>query len=118
MQQEKAQVETETETEARPVSDTHYIIIDCKPGPIRPDAFLQMVLIDDDPDFEEEDALMYDDAISFEDFTLIYSSFGEWKFGICKDKEQLFELNLPKIIDNLTKLYKCGQIRYAEWSPK
>jgi|688.fasta_scaffold49598_5 hypothetical protein len=102
----------------RKISDTHFVIIDCKPGLIRPDAFLQMVLIDDDPDFEEDDALMFNDAISFEDFTLIYSNFGEWKFGVFKDKELLFELNLPKIIDNLTKLYKCGQIRYAEWSPK
>lgn len=102
----------------RKISDTHYVIIDCKPGSIRPDAFLKMVLLDDEQDFVEEDALLYNDTLVFEDFKLIYSNFGEWKFGIYKDKEQLFELNLPKIVDNLTKLYKCGQIRYAEWSPK
>jgi len=103
----------------RKISDTHYLIIDCLPGPTRPNDILKMILQDiNKDDFEEEDALLYDDAISFEDFTLISSSFGEWKFGVYKDKELLFELNLPKIADLLTNLYNNSQIRYAEWSPK
>jgi hypothetical protein len=104
----------------RKISNTHYLIIDCLPGPTRPNDILKMVLLNINKDnFEEEDDdLLYDDDISFEDFTLISSSFGEWKFGIYKDKEQLFELNLPKITDLLTNLYNSRQIRYAEWSPK
>ena len=104
----------------RKISNTHYLIIDCLPGPTRPNDILKMVLLNiNKDDFEEEDDdLLYDDDISFDDFTLISSSFGEWKFGIYKDKEQLFELNLPKITDLLTNLYNSRQIRYAEWSPK
>jgi len=103
----------------RKISDTHYLIIDCLPGPTRPNDILKMILQDiNKDDFEEEDALMFNDDISFEDFTLISSSFGEWKFGVYKDKEQLFELNLPKIVDLLTNLYNNIQIRFAEWSPK
>ena len=83
-----------------PVSETHYLIIDCKPGQLR------------------SDALLYNDSISETDFSLVYTSFGECKYAVYKDKEQLFELNLPKITDQLTTLYRCGQIRYAEWSPK
>lgn len=102
----------------RPISETHYLVIDCAPGPLRPDAILKMVLTDDVPDFEEEDALLYNDSISETDFTLISANFGEWKYAVYKDKELLFELHLPKIVDHLKNLYKCGQIRYAEWSPK
>lgn len=104
----------------RKISNTHYLIIDCLPGPTRPNDILKMVLLNINKDnFEEEDDdLLYDDDISFEDFTLISSSFGEWKFGIYKDKELLFELNLPKITDLLTNLYNNSQIRFAEWSPK
>ena len=103
----------------RKISDTHYLIIDCNPGPTRPNDILKMILQDiNKDDFEEEDALMFNDDISFEDFTLISSSFGEWKFGVYKDKELLFELNLPKITDLLTNLYNNSQIRFAEWSPK
>jgi hypothetical protein len=99
----------------RPVSETHYLTIDCKPGQLRPDAVLKMILHDND---NADDALMYDDSVSNSDFSLVHTSFGEWKFGVYKDKEQLFELNLPKIIVHLTSLYKCGIIRYAEWSPE
>jgi hypothetical protein len=105
-------------TQTKLVSDTHYLIIDCKPGQLRPDAVLKMVLLNEDPDFEEDDALLFDDSISDTDFSLVYSSFGEWKYAIYKEKEQLFELNLPKIIDHLTSLYRSSIIRYAEWSPK
>jgi hypothetical protein len=112
MQQPKTQVET------KPVSDTHYLIIDCKPGQPRPDTILNMILTDDTPDFEEDDALLFNDKLEEQDFSLIYTSFGEWKYGVYKDKEQIFELNLPKIIDHLTSLYRCGIIRYAEWNPK
>jgi hypothetical protein len=111
-------VEKEQKEQTKAVSETHFLIIDCSPGQLRPNAILNMILTDDSPDFEEDDALMYDDSISEQDFSLIYSSFGEWKYGVYKDKEQLFELNLPKIIDHLTSLYRSNLIRYAEWSPK
>jgi len=107
-----------TRPQKNSVSETHYLIIDCKPGQLRPDAILKMILLNDTSDFEEEDALLYNDSISETDFSLIYTSFGECKYAVYKDNEQLFELNLPKITDQLTTLYKCGQIRYAEWSPK
>jgi len=106
------------QTQIKPVSETHYLIIDCKPGQLRPDAVLKMILTDDSHDFEEDDALMFDDSISQQDFSLVYTSFGEWKYAIYKEKEQLFELNLPKLIDHLTSLYRSNLIRYAEWSPK
>ena len=102
----------------RPISETHYLVIDCAPGPLRPDNVLKTIIRDDEPDFEEEDALLYDDSISFDDFTLVSSGFGEWKYAVYKDKESLFELNQPKIVDHLKNLYNSAQIRYAEWSPK
>lgn len=101
----------------RKISDTHYLIIG--KGPTRPNDILKMILVTlDEHDFEEEDALMFDDGLNENDFTLISSSFGEWKFGVYKDKEQLFEANLSKMIDLLTNLYNSRQIRFAEWSPK
>ena len=103
----------------RKISDTHYIIIDCNPGSPRPNDILKMILLKlEEHDFTEEDALLYNDAIAFDDFILIYSSFGECKYGVYKDKEQLFELSLSKMIDMLTNLYNSRQIRFAEWSPK
>jgi len=109
---------SEIQTKDRLISETHYLVIDCVPGPLRPDNVLKTIIRDDEPDFEEEDALLYDDSISENDFTLVSANFGECKYAVYKDKELLFELNLPKIVDHLTNLYKCGQIRYAEWSPK
>ena len=103
----------------RKISDTHFLIIDCDPGPTRPNDILKIILVTlDEHDFEEEDALMFDDGLNENDFTLISSSFGEWKFGVYKDKEQIFEANLPKMIDILTNLYNSRQIRFVEWSPK
>ena len=110
-----------SQSKDRPISKTHYLIIDCDPLSLRPDNVLKIVLLDanDEKEFEEEDTLLYnDDSLNVDDFTLVSSSFGEWKFGVYKDKEQLFELNLPKISDILTNLYNSRQIRYAEWSPK
>lgn len=104
--------------QSNPVSETHYLIIDCKPGQLRSDAVLKMILLNDTPDFEEEDALLYNDSISDADFSLVYTSFGECKYAVYKDKEQLFELNLPKITDQLTTLYRSNLIRYAECRPK
>jgi hypothetical protein len=75
-------VEKEQKEQTKAVSETHFLIIDCSPGQLRPNAILNMILTDDSPDFEEDDALMYDDSISEQDFSLIYSSFGEWKYGV------------------------------------
>ena len=103
----------------RKISETHYLVIDCLPGPTRPNDILKMILLTlDENDFEEEDALMFDDGLNIDDFSLISSSFGEWKYGVYKDKEQLFEANLPKMVDFLTNLYNNSQIRFAEWRPK
>ena len=104
----------------RKISDTHFLIIDCLPGSTRPNDILKMILVTlDEHDFEEEDALMYDDGLNENDFALISSSsFGEWKYGVYRDKEQLFEANLSKIVDLLTNLYNSRQIRFAEWRPK
>lgn len=104
--------------ETRPLSETHYLIIDCGPGKPRPDQILKMILTDDTDALTEEDALLYDDVLTEKDLSLIYSNFGEWKYGVYKDKETIFELNLPKIIPHLTSLYNSRIIRYAEWSPK
>lgn len=88
----------------RIISETHYIIIDCAPLQKRPDEILQTILHDND-------------TLTFEDFTLIYATFGEWKYGVFKEKEAIFEANLPKIVEQLRTLYNCAIIRYAEWSP-
>jgi hypothetical protein len=105
------------------ISDTHYLMIDCQPGHLRPKDVLRMILSDQQPvntdvDVEEEDALKYDDILVEYDFTVIYIRFGECKFGVHQDKEQLFEDCLPKIIEQLSGLYNCGIIRYAEWKPE
>jgi len=93
------------------ISETHYIIIDCKPGLIRPNNVLEMVLHDDTKNDLKNAVLTIDD------FLLKAKTFGEFKYNISKEKEQIFEDNLPKIVDALKGLYNCGIIRYAEWSP-
>ena len=102
----------------RPISDTHYLIIDCGPGNLRPNQILHMMLTDNSDELTEEDCLLYDDALTENDVSLIYCNFGEWKYGVYKDKETIFELNLPKIIAHITSLYSSKIIRYAEWYPK
>ena len=111
----------ETEkNEIRQVSDTHYLVIDCAPNKMRPNDILKMIIMDnqEENDIEEEDALMYDDGLSENDFYIMSVKFGEYKFGVYKDKEQVFEENLPILISHLTSLYNSKIIRYAEWSPK
>ena len=96
------------------ISETHYIIIDCKPGSIRPNNVLEMVLHDDiKNDLKNETK----NVLTIDDFLLKAKTFGEFKYNISKEKEQVFEDNLPKIVDALKGLYNCGIIRYAEWSP-
>jgi hypothetical protein len=92
------------------ISETHYIIIDCKPGSIRPNNVLEMVLHDDIKNDIKN-------VLTVDDFLLESKTFGEFKYNISKEKEQVFEDNLPKIVDALKGLYNCGIIRYAEWSP-
>jgi hypothetical protein len=103
----------------RKISDTHYLVIGCNPGPTRPNDILKMILLTlDEHDFEEEDALMFNDTLNENDFLLISTSFGQWKFGVYRDKEELFEANLSKMVDMLMNLYNSRQIRFAEWCPK
>jgi hypothetical protein len=110
------------ERKEREVSNTHYVVIDCAPNKLRPDNILKMIITDnpDENDIVEEDALMYDDNdnLSENDFHIISAKLGEWKFGVYKDKEQVFEENLYKLISHLTSLYNSNIIRYAEWRPK
>jgi hypothetical protein len=110
---------TEKEKE-REVSNTHYLVIDCAPKKMRPNDILKMIIMDsqEENDIVEEDALMYDDNLSENDFTILSVKFGEYKFGVYKDKEQVFEENLPILISHLTSLYNSNIIRYAEWRPK
>lgn len=104
----------------RQVSDTHYLVIDCAPNKMRPNDILKMIIMDsqEENDIEEEDALMYDDGLSMTDFIVSSLKFGECKFGVYKDKEQVFEENLSNLITHLTSLYNSNIIRYAEWRPK
>ena len=104
----------------RQVSNTHYLVIDCAPNKLRPNDILKMIIIDsqEENDIVEEDALMYDDNLSENDFVVSSVKFGEWKFGVYKDKEEVFEENLSKLISHLTSLYASNIIRYAEWRPK
>ena len=111
----------ETEkNEIRQVSDTHYLVIDCAPNKMRPNDILKMIIMDnqEENDIVEEDALMYDDNLSENDFHIMSVKFGEYKFGVYKDKEQVFEENLSTLISHLTSLYNSNIIRYAEWRPK
>ena len=107
-------------TNERQVSKTHYLVIDCAPNKMRPNDILKMIIMDgqEENDIVKEDALMYDDSLSENDFHIISVKFGEWKFGVYKDKEQVFEENLSKLISHLTSLYNSNIIRYAEWRPK
>lgn len=98
-------------------SETHYLIIDCKPGKIRPFDVLKVIITEEVETMLEEDSLI-NKGLKEEDFIVVYINFGECKFAIKKDKEKLFELNIPKLSDQLKGLYKRGIIRYAEWSPE
>jgi len=107
--------------EIRQVSDTHYLVIDCAPNKMRANDILKMIIMDsrEENDIVEEDALMYDDDnLSENDFHIMSVKFGEYKFGVYKDKEQVFEENLSTLISHLTSLYNSNIIRYAEWRPK
>ena len=114
----------------RKISTTHYLII-ISNSKMQPMEVLNMILQDNlqtqnsaaiyDDDFnydiEEEDALKYDDKLEEQDFPVIHVNSDEWKFGIYKDKEKLFEENIPKMASHLTSLYRSNIIRYAEWRP-
>jgi hypothetical protein len=116
------ETEESEKKEIREISKTHYLVIDCAPNKMRPNDILKMIIMDnqEENDIVEEDALMYDDNdnLSENDFTIVSFNFGECKFGVYKDKEQVFEENLPNLITHLTSLYNSNIIRYAEWRPK
>lgn len=104
--------EPETEKkEERQVSKTHYLIIDCAPNKLRPNDILKMIITDSQEENDNND-------LSENDFVVSSVKFGEWKFGVYKDKEEIFEENLSKLISHLTSLYASNIIRYAEWRPK
>ena len=103
----------EKKEKERQVSKTHYLIIDCAPNKLRPNDVLKMIIMDG----QEENDIVEGD-LSENDFVVSSVKFGEWKFGVYKDKEQIFEENLSKLISHLTSLYASNIIRYAEWRPK
>ena len=104
---------TEKKEKERQVSKTHYLIIDCAPNKMRPNDILKMIITDS----QEENDISKED-LSENDFVVSSVKFGEWKFGVYKDKEEVFEENLSKLISHLTSLYASNIIRYAEWRPK
>jgi hypothetical protein len=106
--------ETEKKEKERQVSKTHYLVIDCAPNKLRPNDILKMIITDG----QEENDIVEEDDLSVNDFLIMSVKFGEWKFGVYKDKEQVFEKNLSKLISHLTSLYNSNIIRYAEWRPK
>ena len=114
------ETEESEKKEIREISKTHYLVIDCAPNKMRPNDILKMIIMDnqEENDIVEEDALMYDDNLSENDFVVSSVKYGEWKFGVYKDKEEIFEENLSKLIRHLTSLYASNIIRYAEWRPK
>lgn len=109
-------------TRERQVSNTHYLVIECISTKFNPPNILKMIIRDsqEENDIVEEDVLMYDDNnnLSENDFVVSSVKYGEWKFGVYKDKEEIFEENLSKLIRHLTSLYASNIIRYAEWRPK
>jgi hypothetical protein len=88
------------------LSETHYLTIDCKPGVIRPNKILEILL-----------GQLVDCSISMHDFKKVSSFCGEWKFMLVKSKEEEFEKSLKQIIRILETLYHSGYIRYAEYEP-
>jgi hypothetical protein len=106
----------ETEkTRERQVSNTHYLVIECIATKFNPTNILKMIITDS----QEENVLVYDaNDLSENDFVVSSVKFSEWKFRVYKDKEEIFEENLSKLISHLTSLYASNIIRYAEWRPK
>jgi hypothetical protein len=89
------------------VSSTHYLIIDCPPGKIRPNNILENILYQLEPN----------NKLTINDFIKVSCFCGEWKFMLYKNKETEYEKQLIKIIHILEILYKNGTIRYAEYEP-
>lgn len=77
------------------------ILLDCVPGPIRPNIIL--------------DNILKNTSLTSNDFILESTIFGQWTFRLIGDKEQLYQDNLDIIVSEINKAYKSGQIRYAEW---
>ncbi len=77
------------------------ILLDCVPGPIRPNNIL--------------DNILKNTSLKSSDFIVESTTFGQWVFRLNNDKEQLYQDNLDIIVSEISKAYKSGQIRYAEW---
>lgn len=88
------------------LSETHYIVLDCAPGPIRPNKILEILL-----------GQLIDANITINDFIKVSSFCGEWKFNLIKSKEKEFEKNINQIVRILETLYHSKYIRYAEYYP-
>jgi hypothetical protein len=88
----------------RDINKNNYIIIDCNPFSNRPDVILINIL--------------NNTKINIDDFVITNKFFGAWTFKLYKDKNEEYEYELNNIIKKLENCYKCGMIRYAEYSPK
>jgi hypothetical protein len=88
------------------LSKTHYLILDCPLGIMRPNKILEILL-----------EQLINSEMNINDFKKVYSFCGEWKFILVKSKEKEFEKNMKQIIRILETLYDSGYIRYAEYYP-
>lgn len=82
-------------------SETYEIILDCPPGPYRPDDALKDILINL--------------PLSIDDFTILGKCFGSWTFELKKEKNIIYEQNKTEIVKRIEETYNSGKIRYAEW---
>lgn len=82
--------------------ENNYILIECKPGYIKPDKVLKS-LIDDI------------DLIIESDFKIIINEFGQWIFKLC-NKEDIYIQNYDTIVERLNHAYYSGLIRVIEYN--
>ena len=76
------------------------IELDCPPGLTRPDTLL--------PSAIKNTNLSFKDPVN--------KSFGCWTYDYSEIDPKEWEQYVPKLQENITKLYNAGKIRYGAWS--
>lgn len=85
------------------------IVIDCQPGPLRPNDVLKNVL--EEIQFDE-----CDNPLKITDFINISKAFGIWVFVIKnKNNEPIYDKYKDSFGEKLKEYYKMGIVRYAHW---
>lgn len=84
--------------------ENNYILIECKPGYIKPDSVLKSII--DDTGL----------VLEF-DFKILINEYGVWKFTLL-NKEELFLKYYDILIERLNHAYYSGVIRYLHYSSK